>query len=115
MVTGESERYEGTARELQGSGENRVLLVESPHSDEPIRIPFDALSMLYFRKQAGEEAFPADFTVTLAADGDLSFTKPTLTEDHLSMTHPLLGEISVRREALVTLESLSESSSDTNQ
>ena len=80
-----------------------------------LRIPYDALSMLYFRKQAEEEAFAEDFVVSLAANGQLSFTKPKLTAEKLVVEHPLLGEVSVRRDALVTLESLPDSSSDTNQ
>lgn len=115
IVTGESERYEGSGQTLQGTGNDRSLLIKSPHSDEPVRIPFDALSVLYFRKPPEEarEAGSARFRIKLAALGSLSLTKPRLTPEHLSLTHPLLGEIVVRRDALMSLDAIANSSTDT--
>lgn len=114
IVTGESERYEGSVQSLQGTGDDRSLLIKSPHSDDPVRIPFDALSVLYFRNPPKEapEVGSARFRVKLAALGSLSLTNPRLTPENLSLTHPLLGEVVVRRDALVSLDAIAGTSAD---
>lgn len=115
IVTVESERYEGSVRGLEGGGDDRALLIKSPHSDDPVRIPIDALSVLYFRKAPDGDPAPARFRVKLAALGSLSLNKPELSPERLTLSHPLLGDVSVRREALVSLESLEGGSATSSQ
>jgi hypothetical protein len=112
IVTSESERYEGTAQGLEGGGENRAILIKSPHSDDPVRIPFDALSVLYFRKPAKEEPYPSEFLLDLAGKGRLSANSLLLAPDELRMDHPLLGDLVVRKDALKSLKSTAQSSTD---
>ncbi|MDE0825655.1 MAG: hypothetical protein OSA48_02480 [Akkermansiaceae bacterium] len=104
VVTTESERYEGSADQLVGEGQDRAILIKSPHTDEPVRIPFNALSVLYFREPKKMDSSPCDFHLSLAAQGRVAVNNPTLSLDSMSADHPLLGEISIRRDSIMSLQ-----------
>lgn len=106
IVTTESERYEGIAEKLVGENQERAILVKSPHTDEPVRIPFDALSVLYFREPEHMDTSSSDFRLNLAAQGRVGISNPVLSEESLSASHPLLGKITIRRDALMSLQAV---------
>lgn len=103
VITTESERYEGIAEALVGTGADRVVLLKNAHSDNPMRIPFGALSVLYFRQASVEAASTSEFSLNMAARGRLALNNPTLTADSLTIEHPLLGQTTIRRDALMSM------------
>lgn len=103
IITNESERYEGTVDKLQGSGAERTISIKSPHSDDPVEIPFNALSVLYFRKVDGEEPKSGSFSLHMAGRARLTVARPSLNATSFIVEHPLLGEITIRRDAVSNL------------
>ncbi|MDP0489770.1 MAG: hypothetical protein Q7Q71_01820 [Verrucomicrobiota bacterium JB023] len=98
-------RMSGTIRKLVDAEEEgeRHFLFDSPYSAEPIEIPHERSSLIFFQDPPEEE--PANgpephLVLELENQGQLTVNELSFTEDSLHVSHPLLGELQIAREAL---------------
>ncbi len=103
IVDVNGEHHSGNAIRLEEQeGKSRVIF-ESPFADDPLSIRTARISSLYF-KSAGEPVEDkAQIRFELRGGGELRLSTLALGEKSLTAQHPLLGELSLSREALEQL------------
>lgn len=108
--TPEKEKVE--KRKPQPNAEEESLpppyfLFQSPFADEPIQIPAEQTRIIHFKekKVADVDNLPeaTRFQLLLADDGLLSANDLTMSGDLISFSHPLLGRLTLPREAVHTI------------
>jgi hypothetical protein len=77
-------------------------LFESPHQPDPIRIPANQVSTLFFAKPDPKAARPP-MIIGLHEHGLLSVAACTFTGERMNLSHPLLGDLSLDRTALTSM------------
>jgi hypothetical protein len=114
LITTDSQRYPGDARELVTEDDERLLILKNPHASELLRVPVRRTSVLYLR-HADEDATDdrgATLSLDLSDQGSVQLSEPRLEGDTLSGLHPLLGEISIKRSALKRMRAAESGSAD---
>ncbi|NNM28145.1 MAG: hypothetical protein HKO57_01375, partial [Akkermansiaceae bacterium] len=101
IVSNTGERFSGTAERLVREGDGPRILFNSPHSDDPFRIPQRRISTLYFRSVEGSRGSgSAAFTTDWEGGGHLHLNSLQLTADKATAQHPLLGDLVLERASL---------------
>ncbi|MCW1913912.1 hypothetical protein OJ996_10020 [Luteolibacter sp. GHJ8] len=101
VITRTSDRSTG---EILGLKDDKVLY-KSPHYPEPVELHTSEISTLFFARkpdQATAKAAPLKLDLRLRAS--LSIAACEFADDHFKVTHPLLGELEVKREAVARLD-----------
>lgn len=88
----------GTTKEKSAT----LYLFESPHQPDPIRIPANQVSTLFFAKPDPKAARPP-MIIGLHEHGLLSVAACTFTGERMNLSHPLLGDLSLDRTALTSM------------
>lgn len=111
LISSSGERFSGVAEKFvaKEDGDSKGILFSSPHSDESFIIPRKRISTLYFRRQEAALDPPPTHLLQLGNTGKLHLSGISLAGDTLTGIHPLLGEISVKRDTLLSIEALSKS------
>lgn len=104
VSTAEGDRYGG---ELIGfNPENGGLSIRSPLAPEVIEIPLPKISVLNFKTPAPVPALESGpQALQLRGGGMLRVNDLTLEENIFQAEHPILGPLSIRREALLEVSS----------
>lgn len=88
------------------SDEPPYFLFKSPYVEQNIRVPLEKARLIYFRQSESKEdkealAHSPKFLIHLADNGLISADDVSLTEDTISLTHPLVGPLKLQRSAVL--------------
>lgn len=112
IITTDSQRYPGDARELVTDGDERFIVLKNPHANDLLRVPVARTSVLYLRHEKSPTKTAAGLTLELANRGQLHLDEPRLQDGVLQGHHPMLGNISLKREALLRIQAPESSPTD---
>lgn len=105
VITRRSDRGKGRILGTGSGPEGLAILYKGPHTSEPVKLPAEEVSTLFFQRPEGAEPAPRPpLSLALRGRGSLGVTACTLAEDGLRAEHPLLGTLSIRKEAVSRLE-----------
>lgn len=77
---------------------------KSPHLPKNERLPVSEISTLFFARSDGEGKTGTPMKLELRGRGSLGLASCTFTDDMLHASHPLLGDLEIRRDAVARLE-----------
>lgn len=103
LIEDEGDRYGG--RLLGTSANGRRILFEVPHYARPLEIPTTRVSTIFLREPTTDSEMPPSppLVLALAGSGTLSARSCQFGPDEVRLEHPLLGDITVRRDAVKEL------------
>ena len=86
------------------------FLLQIPFADEPLEIPTAKTRIIYFKntlKNAPPSVFPK-YELDLANNGLISATSLAITEEQITLEHPLLGKMTIPRSSVKQIRYLKE-------
>lgn len=102
LIDHQGQRYSG--RLIATKGDGSILLFKSPHSPDPLEIPAARVSTLFFREQEPVPIAEGRFVLTLGGKGSIRGDALMLEENGFGLDHPLLGRLTLKRDAVTVLE-----------
>ncbi|BCX49729.1 hypothetical protein HAHE_36370 [Haloferula helveola] len=103
VIDHDGQRFSGKLLRAAEKDSRGIFLFKSPHFPQPLEIPADRVSTLFFAK-GGDEPPSSPLVFGLNASGTLSASGCRFDGDTMNLIHPLLGEIAVSREAVESLD-----------
>lgn len=105
VITRSSDRGTGTILGLSPGPEGGLLRYQGPHHPDPVDLPLAEVSTLFFAHPAEPHATARPRLVLgLRGRGSLGVSSFSFTGDSVQAKHPLLGALTLRRDAVATLE-----------
>lgn len=80
--------------------EHGTLTYKMPHRAEPLATPATEISTLFFAEKPQPAGDEPPLNLTLLGRGGLSISIPAVEDAKLLCKHPLLGDLTIRREAV---------------
>ena len=103
LVDVEGQHISGTALRLEKTDGKARVVFESPFNKKALEIRTHRISSLYFKTEGDPPKEHAPIRFNLRGGGELQLSTLVLGERNLSAQHPLLGELTLSREALEQL------------
>ncbi|MEK7954438.1 hypothetical protein [Luteolibacter soli] len=117
VITRSSDRGTGKILSMKPAAEGGTLVYKGPHHPEPVELPLSEISTMFFARPAapggadtpeGAEA-PAPppappLTLGLRGRGSLAVSGCAFNGEQIVAKHPLLGDLSIRRDAVASLQ-----------
>ena len=103
LVDVEGQHLSGSAVQLEENDGNTSMIFASPFNEQPLKIRTTRISSLYFKHPPNPPAGEAPLQVDLRGGGSLQFSNLTLKETVVEATHPLLGRLTLDRNAIERL------------
>ncbi len=103
IVDVNGEHHSGTAVRLEKQDGKSRLVFQSPFADEALQIRTAQISSLYFKEAGGAPGDRAKIQFELRGGGKLRLSSILMGDKTLTAQHPLLGELTLNREALEQL------------
>ncbi|MDA7887848.1 hypothetical protein N9A86_00510 [Akkermansiaceae bacterium] len=100
LATGDGDRFSGSVTDFQLVDDLEYFHVSSPLLSEPLAVPVDRCSVLYFSAEEKQEPKRPPFKLAMIAKGSLSLSEVTLSNDALEAAHPALGKLKLDRRIL---------------
>jgi len=102
LITRSSDRGTGSILGLTPGPDGGSIRYQGPHHPDPVDLPVATVSTLFFAQQPTEPGSSPrpPLLLGLRGRGSLAMSGCTFSGDSISATHPLLGEISIRRGAI---------------
>jgi hypothetical protein len=90
---------------IAAGNDGGVVVYKGPHHPEPVELPASDVSTLFFAHPAETDPVKRPpLVLGLRGRGSLGVTGCTFEGDFIAAEHPLLGKLSIRREAVARLE-----------
>lgn len=116
VITRSSDRGKGRILGMKSVNGEDLILYKGPHTAEPVELPVADVSTLFFERVAGREpAQRAPLILGLRGRGAIRVNGCLFEGDQISANHPLLGKLSIRRDAVSRLERSQEEKSKTKE
>ena len=100
VATDEGDLYTGDIRKRLIVDDNPIYEVKIDLTDQPVPIPENRCSALYFKKEELSEIPESAYLLELTSGGSLSLSEVTLGEKDLTANHPCLGKLKLDRRVL---------------
>lgn len=100
VATDEGDLYTGKIRKRVIVDEKPIYEVKIDLADQPVPIPENRCSALYFKKEELSKIPASAYLLELVGGGSLSISGITLGENDLTAEHPWLGELKLDRRVL---------------
>ena len=105
VITRSSDRGTGKIIGMKPGNDGGVVVYKGPHHPEPVELPASDVSTLFFAHPAETDPVKRPpLVLGLRGRGSLGVTGCTFEGDFIAAEHPLLGKLSIRREAVARLE-----------
>ncbi|QJE94607.1 hypothetical protein [Luteolibacter luteus] len=105
VITRSSDRGKVKILEMRELNGTPMLFYKGPHSPTAVELPLDEVSTLFFERPAERPAQPhPPLALGLRSRGSLGVNNCRSEGDLLIADHPLLGKLSIRRDAVAKLE-----------
>ncbi|MCU0795111.1 MAG: hypothetical protein MUF31_04165 [Akkermansiaceae bacterium] len=102
LIDNTGQRFTGRLIGTGKSDKGMIFLFKNPHQEDPLQVPEDRVSTLFFAKPDSKSERPP-MIIGLQEQGMLSVGACTFAGDEMKLTHPLLGEFSLKRNALTSM------------
>jgi hypothetical protein len=104
LITRSSDRGTVSILSMTPGADGGIVRYQGPHHPDPVDLPLSEISTMFFARAAGAEK-PADppLKLGLRGRGALGVTGCTFSGDIVAARHPLLGGLSIRRDAVASL------------
>lgn len=105
VITRSSDRGKVKILEMRDVNGTPTLFYKGPHSPEPVELALEDVSTLFFERPAGRDPAPRPpLALGLRGRGSLGVNNCRSEGDLIIAEHPLLGKMSIRRDALAKME-----------
>jgi hypothetical protein len=105
LISRDESRWAGELREIRGNGEKIEFIFKSPLRDEPLASPLEDVSTIFFRKPAhAPKDEPTKYRLQLRGEGLLSVKSCRISENTITVNHPLLGELNLPKQVILGIE-----------
>lgn len=104
LITRSSDRGTGSILGMTAGEGGGTIRYQGPHHPDPVELAVSDVSTLFFAKPAdapGSAAQPVE--LGLRGRGSLGVTGCVFTAESVTAKHPLLGELTIRRDAIADL------------
>lgn len=104
LITRSSDRGTGSILGMVAGAEGGTIRYQGPHHPDPVELAVSDVSTLFFAKPA-DATGPVKQAVVLGlrGRGSLGVTGCVFTAESVTAKHPLLGELTIRRDAVAHL------------
>lgn len=105
LISRDEDRWTGDLREIRRKDTQADFIFKIPQSAEPLEIPLEEVSTVFFRKPtdaANDE--PTNFRLQLRGEGSLSVVSCRITDQTITVIHPLLGELNLPKDTILGIE-----------
>ncbi len=108
VIDHDGQRFGGSLLEtaigkLEVTKGDKVVLFQSPHLDDPMEIPVNGISTIFFAGTNGK-ADTSPLYFGLGGGGQLSAASGRFDQQHIFLEHPLLGRLTIDRAAIASLD-----------
>lgn len=106
LITREDDRWSGDLTEIQPTPKGLVFVFKAGFQDAPMEIPASDVSTVFLadgNTQNGKQAHHP-FVIRLPGEGSLRVSSCRIGGEKITVTHPLLGPLSIRREGISSIE-----------
>lgn len=104
LITRSSDRGTGSILGMVAGEGGGTIRYKGPHHPDPVELPVSEVSTLFFAKPAGaSEAVPEALELGLRGRGSLGVSGCIFTGESVTAKHPLLGDLTIRRDAIANL------------
>ncbi len=100
LSVSEGDRFSGSITSFQTQDSSPCFTVKSPLSPDPIHIPLSHCSIIYFAKSQKNPPSDSHYRLDLRTGGQLSLSNILLEQEELSASHPWLGKLQIKRQAM---------------
>lgn len=107
LIATDGDRYSGRLESVtQEDGAESSLVFKSPLLEKPLVIPARKVSTVFFAepRNADNKPLPSPLLLRLRDGGTLRAERCSFSGDNLQVTHPLLGQITLKRASLLSIE-----------
>jgi hypothetical protein len=104
LIDAEGGRYSGQLESIATRDGNAVLRFKSPLLEKPMEIPATEVSTVFFAGIKSAETAKSSLVLKVHGGGELHVESCRFAGDRISARHPLLGELTLNRAALVAVE-----------
>jgi hypothetical protein len=105
LISRDESRWAGELREIRGNGEKTEFIFKIPLRDEPLVSPLEDVSTIFFRKPApAPKDEPTKYRLQLRGEGLLSVKSCRISENTITVNHPLLGELNLPKQVILGIE-----------
>ncbi|RYD34723.1 MAG: hypothetical protein EOP87_08670 [Verrucomicrobiaceae bacterium] len=106
LISREDDRWGGRLTSIRAGEGGTVFTFRSDFQQEPLELAEKDVSTLFFasEKNAGPPAAEGPFILRLSGEGSLRVASCSFASDAISITHPLLGEMNIKRASVSALE-----------
>jgi hypothetical protein len=106
LISREDDRWSGRLMAIRPTPEGLVFSFKTDFQREALQIPESDISTVFLA--GANPASPEDpghpFVIRLAGEGELRVASCVFGGEHVTATHPLLGQLAIRRDGIVSLE-----------
>lgn len=103
LTVDDGDRFGGEILSYDPASEEKTFVVKSPQSDEPISIPLQNCSVMFFTKPEGIPDSQGEYRLDLRSGGSLTLSAIKLKDQFLEATHPWLGKMTVDRRIMSSI------------
>ncbi len=105
LISRDEDRWTGELREIRRNETQADFIFKIPQSDEALVVPFDKVSTVFFRKPADKAGdIPTKYRLQLRGEGLLSVKSCRISEQTITVIHPLLGELQLPKQTILGIE-----------
>ncbi len=111
MISRDEDRWGGRLTGIRPTADGTVLTFASDFQEQPLELRESDVSTVFFA-HSGDRPEPdgqPSWIVRLRGGGALHVTSCVISDEHIVASHPLLGQLDIRRDGVVALERLPES------
>jgi len=103
LTVDDGDRFSGKIVSYDPTSEDKVFVVESPQSENPITIPQTNCSVMYFSKEESTPESKGEYRLDLRSGGGLTISGIKLSAQNLEATHPWLGKMTLDRRIMSSI------------
>jgi hypothetical protein len=105
LISIDDDRWGGSLLDIRKTGQTTIFRFKSDFQDEPLEVPEADVSTVFFASKSDAPKAPgeAPFVLHLRGEGHLRVNSCRFSADTVSADHPLLGELQIRRDGVISL------------
>ncbi|MEJ6581229.1 MAG: hypothetical protein QNL33_01460 [Akkermansiaceae bacterium] len=103
LTVDDGDRFSGKIVSYDPTSEDKGFVVTSPQSQQPITIPQENCSVMYFSKQESTPESKGEYRLDLRSGGGLTLSEIKLGAQNLEANHPWLGQMTLDRRIMSSI------------
>ncbi|MGC6464298.1 MAG: hypothetical protein ACON38_05865 [Akkermansiaceae bacterium] len=103
LTVDDGDRFSGKIISFDPEAEQQPFVVNSPQSEQPISVPLQNCSVMYFAESDALPESVGEYRLDLRTGGGLTISNIKLGSENLEATHPWLGKITLDRRIMSSI------------